>query len=190
MTKLSLLAAAGLAIAAAAPAAGSMIVLGSSVGYGCYQNAARKVASAAAVADCDSALASGMLSFHDEVATYVNRGVVKLHSDRHDAAIADFDRAIAKDPSQPESYLNKGATLLRMQGDARAAIALFDEALQRGTTKPELAYYSRAIANEVAGDAKAAYLDYRRAAQAAPKWNEPRQQLSRFTVARASANNF
>jgi Tfp pilus assembly protein PilF len=77
-----------------------------------------------------------------------------------------------------------------MQGDPRQAIALFDEALQRGTTKPELAYYSRAIANEVAGDAKAAYLDYRRAAQAAPKWSEPRQQLSRFTVAKASASNF
>ena len=166
----------------AAPAAASVIVLGNSAGFGCYRAAVAKASSDVAVKNCTDAIESGMMSFDDTVATYVNRGVVKLHGGRYDDALRDFDRAIAMKPSEPESYLNKGSTLLRMEASPASAIPLFGEALQRNTRRPELAYFGRAIANEASGNLKEAYLDYRRAKEAAPRWDLPAREMARFQI--------
>ncbi len=98
-----------------------------------------------------------------------------------DPAIADFDRAIALDPDQPEAYLNKGAALMRRENSADA-IGLFTIALERNTTRPALAHYGRAIANETLGNLNAAYRDYQAASRLDPEWNEPRAELTRFRV--------
>jgi tetratricopeptide (TPR) repeat protein len=168
----------------AVPAAASIMVIGNSLGADCYKSARAERWSRAALQGCNAALETGMLSFRDIVATHVNRGIVRLHGEDYDGAIADFDRAIALDPKQAESYLNKGSTYLRKGESPREAAALFTEALNRDTLRPELAYYGRAIAHEISGDLKSAYLDYQRASSARPDWAEPREELARFTVKR------
>ena len=51
---------------------------------------------------------------------------------RSTLAIADFDRAIALDPNQPEAYLNKGAALIRLNNPTEA-LRLFTVALEHNT---------------------------------------------------------
>ncbi len=183
MRKIAYLAGAAIAMAClSAPGLAAGIVVGGSLGAACYEAALNKANSFSAIVSCDYALKSGTMSAHDTVATYVNRGILKLARDDFDDAVRDFDRAIALDPAEPESYLNKGTALLRKGADPSLAVAQFDEALERGTQRPELAYFSRAIAYETAGDVKAAYQDYRRAQLAAPDWDSPARELSRFEV--------
>ena len=171
-----------LTVPAAAPA--GVMVIGNSPGFSCYAVARSKDGSKEALQRCNDAFKSGLLTFHDEVATYVNRGIVRLYGNDHQGAIADFDRAISLNPAQPESYLNKGVVLVQMGASSSDAIALFDAALVRKTSRPELAYYSRGVAHEVAGNLNAAYRDYKRAQELAPRWDEPREELSRFQVKR------
>lgn len=165
----------------------SIQVLGNSVGHGCYVSATMRNGSSNAIRDCDNALNSGLLTDEDTVATYVNRGIVKIYAGSYDSAIADFDRAIKLNPDEPESYLNKGSAILRMEGDPSQAITLFNEALARQTRRPELAYYARAVAHETSGNLGAAYRDYRRAQELAPRWEEPGRELSRFQVRRVNS---
>lgn len=181
MTARKLLLAAWLA-AAAFPASASVLVVGSSSARSCYEAADSPLApDAEDFRSCDQALRDEALVRHDVVATHVNRGILRLRRNQVDAAIRDFDEAIALDPSQPEAYLNKGAALMRLD-NAGDALPLFTASLERNTTRPELAHYGRAIANEVLGNLRAAYDDYRRASELRPNWQEPRLELARFRV--------
>lgn len=168
------------------PAAASVMVIGNSPGFSCYAAARSRNGSVDALQTCNEAFRTGVLSFDDQVATYVNRGIVRLHGKDHEGAIADFDKAIALNPAQPESYLNKGAAFIRMGASTSEAIQLFNEALARKTSRPEVAYFSRGVAHEVAGDLTQAYRDYKRAQELAPRWNLPGEELSRFQVTRVS----
>lgn len=181
MMRYKLLAAALLA-SAAMPAAASVIVVGSSDARLCYESAdAPVLPSPTAVRRCDTALADDMLTAYDRVATHVNRGILRLRRGLVDDAVADFDRAIALNPQQPEAYLNKGAALIRRQNPAEA-LQLFTVALERRTTRPAVAHYGRAVANEDLGNVTAAYYDYQRASELDPDWAEPRRELTRFRV--------
>jgi tetratricopeptide (TPR) repeat protein len=191
MNKISLFAA-GAALSAcvmSVPASAGLVVVGTSPARGCYVNAAAENGSVAALRDCDAAFANGQLGFYEVVATHVNRGIVKLFGQDVDGAIADFDSAIALDPTEAESYLNKGAAMLKKGGSENEAIALFTRAIEQRTNRPELAYFGRAIAYETKGEVRRAYSDYQRAQAAAPKWEDPVRELSRFQVQRASGSS-
>jgi tetratricopeptide (TPR) repeat protein len=191
MNKISLFAA-GAAVSAcvmSVPASAGLVVVGTSPARGCYVNAAAENGSVAALRDCDAAFANGQLGFYEVVATHVNRGIVKLFGQDVDGAIADFDSAIALDPTEAESYLNKGAAMLKKGGSESEAIALFTRAIEQRTNRPELAYFGRAIAYETKGEVRQAYSDYQRAQAAAPKWEDPVRELSRFQVQRASGSS-
>lgn len=178
--RLLLLAALG---AAAAPAGAAVTVLGSTNARMCYEAAeAKSVASGGSLDRCDQALAEENLSTYDAVATYVNRGILKLRLNRIDDAIADFDTAIARDPDQAEAYVNKGMAMLRRDGGWSDAVALFDQGIEKRTRRPAIAYFGRAVANELGGRIKQAYLDYRQASLIEPKWREPKVELTRFSV--------
>lgn len=164
------------------PAIGAVTVVGNSSARMCFEAADSPMHPANRdLQHCDLALAEEALSRHDTVATHVNRGILRLRRGQVEAAIADFDRAIEMDPNQPESYLNKGAALIR-QNEAAEALQLFTIALERNTRRPAIAHFGRAIANEELGNVRAAYQDYRRASELDPDWDDPRTELRRFRV--------
>ncbi|HKR24676.1 MAG TPA: tetratricopeptide repeat protein [Allosphingosinicella sp.] len=173
---------AALLAATSFPAFAGVIVLGSSSARLCYEAADAPVRPTPRdLALCDEALGEPGISHHDYVATFVNRGILRLRRGLVEESIGDFDRAMALDPNQPEAYLNKGAALIA-RNDMQGALPLFTVALERRTNRPAIAHFGRAIANETLGNVVAAYRDYRRASELDPDWADPRTELRRFRV--------
>jgi len=174
---------AALALAGAADAH-SISVLGTNAdALACFRAADSEMERPEALQTCTTALRDGDLSRHDEMATYVNRGIVHFRLSHFDAAIADFDAAMAMEARQPDAMINRGITMLAAGHDVDSALAYIDEGLQRGPQRPWVGYYGRAVGNELAGRDAAAYRDYRRAQELRPGWELPRQALARFSVA-------
>ena len=168
--------------ACAAPAAASVMVIGSSDARLCFEAAdSPMMPQVSDMRRCDDALNMGNLSNYETVATHVNRGILRLRRGGIDEAIADFDAAMHLDPNQPEAYLNKGAALIQRQNPTEAA-QLFTVALEHNTQRPAIAHYGRAVANEALGNVREAYNDYQMASQLAPNWAAPRADLQRFRV--------
>lgn len=155
-----------------------------SAAQACFASASKRQGGRVAGRQCDAALASSALSPTLRAATLVNRGIIAMDGGRIVVAVADFDAAIALMPANADAHINKGVALLRLQGHAAEAVAVLTTALDLEPRHPELAYYHRAIANEVLGRVRAAYEDYAVAAQLAPDWPEPAQQLQRFKIVR------
>lgn len=173
---------AALLAAVSFPAFGAVTVIGNSSARMCFEAADSPMLPSNRDLDrCDAALAEEALSRHDTVATHVNRGILRLRRGQVLESIADFDAAIRLDPNQPESYLNKGAALIRLDNPADA-LQLFTIALERNTRRPAIAHFGRAIANEELGNVRAAYDDYRRASELEPGWADPQTELRRFRV--------
>ena len=173
---------AGFLVACAAPAAASVVVVGSGDARLCFQAAdSPMLPQVTDIRHCDDAIAEGALTTYEMVATHVNRGILRLRRNQIDESIADFDAAMRLDPNQPEAYLNKGAALIRRENPSEAA-QLFTVALEHNTRRPEVAHYGRAVANEALGNVREAYQDYRLAAELAPGWSAPRADLQRFRV--------
>ena len=165
----------------AGAAGGRVVVYGKSQAEACYHSSQLRVGTSQALDECNRALAEEPLSEHDRVATYVNRGIVKVHMGSAEAADRDFDRAIELDPSEPDSYLNKGLLRLR-QDQSAAAIPLIEQAIAKQTSMPALAHYARGLAHERLGNLKAAYADLQRARALDPGWRLPIEQLARYQV--------
>jgi tetratricopeptide (TPR) repeat protein len=186
MKTLLLAAASGLALmgatsASAGPTGAAVIRVGGSSAETCYHAAAARDGSQPALSECNSAINQDVIPYSDLVATYVNRGILLLIRGDYRAAEADFNQAMALQPSQAEAWLNKGIARYQ-RGDTRAAKELFTRAIELRTDYAALAYFGRALANEDSGDVRAAYSDLRRASQLDPKWDAPREQLKRFKV--------
>lgn len=177
----SFLAAGAAVLIAATPASAGVMTVGGSFAEGCYKFAESRVATLDAVATCNRAFSDQALSSEDEFATYVNRGIVKMHRGEFNGAQADFDRAGAMAPKRGEPWLNMGVLQFK-QGNSRAAITLFDKALTLGTDAPEVAYFGRGLAHEDLGDLKSAYADLRRAVELKPRWRDPARELARYRV--------
>lgn len=175
---------AALLAASSFPASAGVIVIGSNSARLCFEAADSAGRPSPRDLDlCNEAVNEAGLSRHDVVASYVNRGIVKLRRGLVADSIQDFDRAMALDPNQAEAYLNKGAALVQ-QEDMSGALPLFTVALERNTARPAIAHFGRAIANETLGNVAAAYRDYQMASQLDPDWTAPRTELQRFRVTR------
>jgi tetratricopeptide (TPR) repeat protein len=151
---------------------------------GCYEAANGRIGAAQGMAMCNMALADRGLATPLHAATLVNRGVLHMKAERYDAALMDYDAAIAEAPDIADAYLNKGIALLHLGNRDADAAAVLTEALARNPTRPELAYFHRANAYEGLGLLRDAYNDYSEAAQLAPDWAEPANQLQRFKFVR------
>jgi tetratricopeptide (TPR) repeat protein len=174
--------AAAVLAAGAAPAGASVFVIGSTDARLCFESADSPISPQTRdIRRCDDALRHDSLSSYEILATHVNRGILRLRRGLIDAAVDDFDAAMAIDPNQPEAYLNKGAALIQRENPAEA-VSLFTVALEHNTRRPAVAHYGRAVANEQLGNVRAAYQDYRRASELDPDWAAPRADLQRFRV--------
>lgn len=161
--------------------ASSITLYGTSTGRLCFEAALMRRPGSESLDICNTAL-SELMSQHDTVATYVNRGIVKMLGGDRAGAIEDYDRAIALDPDQADAYLNKGMAILPSDKDGAASVALFTMALDKGTQRQAIAHYGRGIANELAGNVRAAYDDYVQASTLEPNWEDPKTELTRFKV--------
>ena len=165
------------------PTGASTISVGGSSAESCYNAAASRDASARAMADCNAAIGQGTTPFVDVVASYVNRGVLKLVLADYHSAEADFNQAMRLQPSQPEAWLNKGIARYQL-GDPQGAAALFGQALEYRTRYASLAHFGRALALEDTGNIRGAYRDLRQATALNPAWEAPRMELLRYKVTR------
>ena len=95
-----------------------------------------------AFASCDQALA-GTLAVRDHAATLVNRGILKAAIGEGDAAIADYDAALALEPQFADAYVNRGTALMHADRND-AARADFSRAISLGATTPHLVRISTA----------------------------------------------
>ncbi|HVV28712.1 MAG TPA: tetratricopeptide repeat protein [Rhizomicrobium sp.] len=184
--KLYFAAAAAIALFASAPSYATSVM---SAGQGVAQDcsiAAKAGASltergrANGIAACDAALA-GDLSQYGRAGTLVNRGIIQAAAGNSEAAIADFDAAIARQPDLAAGYMNRGAVFLRT-GRYDQARADYDRAISLGTADAHVAYFNRGEAQEAMGNLLAAYHDYRRAQQLAPNFEPASLELARFQV--------
>ena len=173
--------AAAAVLAGATPASASTLVIGGSLGEACYQFAKSRSPTLEAMQTCDRAIEEEFQTSENRLATYVNRGILRMSRNDYASAGADFDRAIAMDASKPDPWLNKGNLLFRA-GRSAEAIPLYNKAIELGTDRAEFAYYGRALANEDTGNLRAAYADLRRAAQLNPGWQAPARELTRYHV--------
>ncbi len=130
---------------------------------------------------CTIALREGVLATHDLAATYNNRGVLYFVQSSFAEAAADFEDARRLDATIAEVHVNHGATMIALKKWAEG-VASLDKGIALEPAEIEKAFYNRAIANEELGNVRGAYLDYRKAAELKPDWEQPRQQLTRFTV--------
>ena len=170
-------------VAIPSAAAASVLTVGGGYAEACYEAAEAQQTTQRSLDICDLALAEEALTQGDRVATFVNRGIIRLRRANLTDAEADFDAALALDAREPEAWLNKAILYARYR-DSRDALPFVAKALENGTRHPEVAYFVRAMANEDSGNVAGAYQDFQRARRLAPQWSEPATELARFQVRR------
>ena len=173
-------AAVALSVMAAGSASAAVSVLGNGLANACSSAALSGDADDKSIETCTMALTDS-LTEQEKAGTYVNRGVLMLRRRNFVAARADFDSALKLVPTMGEAVVNRGASLVAERRFAEG-LAEIDRGLAMNPEEPEKAYYNRALANEGLDDMKAAYLDYMKALELAPNWEDPRRELARFTV--------
>ena len=159
----------------------SVTVLGTGKARACYEAAESQDYSRDALALCSEALVEETLSQRDRAATLVNRGIVKMGLKDLEGAVADYEKALGTQKRMGEAYVNLGIAYMLQQKD-REALEALSQGLSLKPRRAHLGYYTRGIVNELLGDVRSAYYDYRKAAELAPTWDEPRAQLQRFRV--------
>ena len=164
-----------------ASASPSVMTIGGSFAEGCFEAAKKRNASMDTLRTCDYAIAAQPLTPKDTLATYVNRGILRMIRKDYTGAQADFTADTTMDPTRSEPWMNLAYLRLK-QGRSAEALPLFSRAIELGTEVPELAYFGRGLAQEDLGNIKAAYMDLRQAAELRPTWNEPARELARFQV--------
>jgi tetratricopeptide (TPR) repeat protein len=176
--KALMLSAAAAALGVAAPVSASVTRIGNSLAVTCYTSSLQRVVTTFSLRECDRALEEEILTREDRVATFVNRGIIRMNLGMYPSAEKDFDTAIALDATEADAWLNKGLLRLRQERPADA-IRLIDRSL---ILEPAIATFARGVAHEKMGQLRAAYDDYVRARELDPDWPLPGRELARFQV--------
>jgi len=194
MSKIGMLSAAaivGLMAGAGAMAQESVTVLGPSLFDECGNAAAAAQRTGhVGIADmhtCDAAIGRSWSTVGQTANAFVNRGTLHLARGENDKAINDFTQAIKADPSLAAAYNDRGVALSATHRQADA-IRDFSQALALKAENADQVTFNRAMAYEDTGDLKRAYIDYRKAAELNPSWEQPARQLARFNVKASPAS--
>ncbi|HEY2009187.1 MAG TPA: tetratricopeptide repeat protein [Rhizomicrobium sp.] len=136
----------------------------------------------AALANCTMAV---KLAISDSARAEVlnNRSVLLYARGEYGAALADNTAALKINDRMAEAIVNRGSIFL-VQHRPQAAAANFDRALSFNPAHPEKVYFNRALAREDMGDLNGAYADYAQASKLAPQWEQPKREMTRFTIVR------
>ncbi|MCC6914484.1 MAG: tetratricopeptide repeat protein [Rhodospirillaceae bacterium] len=130
---------------------------------------------------CSIAISAGDLTARDLAGTYNNRGVIYFSQNMFNEAIKDFEQGLRHQNEIGELHINRGASMVALKRWADAVPSL-NRGIELGALELEKAYYNRGIAYEELGDVRRAYLDYMKASSLKPEWEDPKLQLTRFTV--------
>lgn len=174
-------AAAALACVSASAAQGAVTVVGGGLAEVCSKAVQAGRGDMITHDVCSRSLTEEPLRRRDRAATHVNRGIVSMRMNRYEVAAKDFDRAVSINPNVGEAYVNRGAVLIYQEQYDRA-VQEIDRGIALGLEEVHKAYYNRALAREKLDDVRGAYFDLRKAAELAPEWTLPQEQLVRFTV--------
>jgi tetratricopeptide (TPR) repeat protein len=114
------------------------------------------------------AASSAVPASDESDADLVNRGIEKGKNGDLDGAVADFNRAIERNPKDDAAYYNR-AQAKRLKKDAAGAIADYTRAIELGSTNPA-AYNNRGNARAEINDRDGAIADYTRAIELKPDY--------------------
>ncbi|MGP8119438.1 MAG: tetratricopeptide repeat protein [Xanthobacteraceae bacterium] len=118
------------------------------------------------ISACAGIIASGRWSGKDLSWAYSDRGLAQLYKHDYEAALADFDKAIALDPKSAIAHFNRGE-LFSAKGELDRAIASMDQAIKIDP-KYATAYNHRGIIHDRKGDYAHAVADLAKATELAP----------------------
>ena len=164
------------------PAFAQITVLGNGLAKSCFESALIPQASSnSAIQTCTRALNEQPITATNKLATLVNRGILYMRAEKFDAALADYDKALAMAPDNGTVLLNKGAALLSMS-DYDRALETLTEAIEMNPADVHSAYYNRALVREQLGDLNGAYLDLKKSLEFKPDFDLALRQLDRFVV--------
>ncbi len=127
----------------------------------------KKDCTSGSIRACTALIASGKYGPDDTATSYYNRGVAYQDKGDLDAAIKDYDKAIAIDPSDAQYFYNRGTAYLDKR-DHNWAIRDFDKAIALDPKKTE-AYFNRGSAYAQKGNPSRAIEDYDRVIALTPR---------------------
>ena len=177
--KIALAALAAALFLAVAPAAASVVVIGSDAGYQCYLSARFNLDPVQGIDACNHALLAP-LSKVERAGTHVNRGVMEAALEQEDKALADFDLAIAENPRLGDGYLNRGAMLVNQKRYAEARDEIL-RGIALGPTMPEVGYYDLGVVEQALGQEEEAQANFRKALSLAPTFQPAVHALENFS---------
>jgi tetratricopeptide (TPR) repeat protein len=133
---------------------------------------------------CNTVLADP--NMNHRAALLTDRGVIQARLGNNEAALQDYNGAIALDAAMGDAYVSRAGVLIALKryDEARADIA---QGMALNATNMHVAYYSRAVVEEESGDVKAAYRDYKTALAIKPDFAPANRELSRFKVVQRAA---
>ena len=134
-----------------------------------------------AINACDDALSGAVMDQRDTAATYVNRGILEMSRENYGVAENNFHSALKVIPNLAEAHVDLGSTLIDMKR-YQDGVKETELGLTLKSKEPERGYYNLGIAYEHLGDLQKAYESYRQASTLAPAWQEPKDEMARFTV--------
>ncbi|MFQ5562486.1 MAG: tetratricopeptide repeat protein [Parvularculaceae bacterium] len=162
------------AAAATASAQLSVTTIGATDARICYENA--RSATASDTTPCDEALGDPALTQIDRRKTLVNRGIIHNRNGDLQAAVDDFNAALASDPSLPEAYINRGNSFF-LGGQFDRAIADYEEALSQGLAKQQVGWYNIGLAYDAKKEPERARAAYEKALELDPEFALAREKL-------------
>ncbi len=171
---------AALTLFAASAAHAQMAVSDGAHARACFKAAKYGTNTDQGMRDCTAAIDTERLGRLDLAGTYVNRGVLHMRLKAYALARADFDSAIALEPTLGDAHVDRGTALI---GELRykEGIEEIRWGLVLGSQEPAKAYFNRAMAYEALDDDRAAYADLVKASELAPNWSAPRNELKHLS---------